>query len=93
MQVNPMNEEICFVDSCTTNTILKEIKYFQTLTKRMGNILPIVGCDTCIVNSRKATIIFFMGTQVTIETTHILLSYRDIQKNGLHIVTYEENNK
>jgi hypothetical protein len=41
-----------------------------------------------------------MGTQVTIEnallypnSTHTLLSYRDIRKNGLHIVTDEENNK
>jgi hypothetical protein len=36
-----------------------------------------------------------MGTQVTIEnpllypnSTRTLLSYRDIRKNGLHIVTY-----
>jgi hypothetical protein len=41
-----------------------------------------------------------MGTQVTIEntllypdSTHTLLSYRDIYKNELHIVTHEENNK
>jgi hypothetical protein len=41
-----------------------------------------------------------MCTQVTIEnawlypdSTHTLLSYRNIRKNGLHIVTYEENNK
>ena len=41
-----------------------------------------------------------MGTQVTIENallypdfTRTLLSYRDIRKNGLHIVTHENNNK
>jgi hypothetical protein len=41
-----------------------------------------------------------MGTQVIIEnallyldSTCTLLSYRDIHKNGLHIVTHEENNK
>jgi hypothetical protein len=41
-----------------------------------------------------------MSTQVTIENallypnfTCTLLSYRDISKNGLHIVTHEENNK
>jgi hypothetical protein len=41
-----------------------------------------------------------MGTQVTIEntllypdSTHTLLSYRDICKNELHIVTHEKNNK
>jgi hypothetical protein len=66
----------------------------------MGNILTVVGRDTCIVGSRKTTIILPMGTQVIIEnallypdSTHTLLSYRDIRKNGLHIVTHEENNK
>jgi hypothetical protein len=41
-----------------------------------------------------------MGTQVTIEniilypdSTRTLLSYRDIHKNGLHVVTHEENNE
>jgi hypothetical protein len=41
-----------------------------------------------------------MGTQVTIEnallypdSTRTLLSYKDIRKNELHIVTHEENNK
>jgi hypothetical protein len=99
MQVNPMEEEMCFVDSCTINTILREMKYFQTLTKRTGNILTIDGCDTCIVGSEKATIILPMGTQVTIEnallypdSTCTLLSYRDFRKNGLHIATHEENN-
>jgi hypothetical protein len=54
------------VDNCTTNTILREMKYFQTLTKRTGNILTIARCDTYIVGSGKATIILPMGTQVTI---------------------------
>jgi hypothetical protein len=41
-----------------------------------------------------------MGTQVTIEnallypdSTCILLSYIDIRKNGLHVITHEENNE
>jgi hypothetical protein len=100
MQVNPIEEEMCLVDSCTTNTILRETKYFQTITKRTGNILIITGCDTCIVGSGRATIILPMSTQVTIENALLyldsirtLLSYRDIHKNGLHIVTHEENNK
>jgi hypothetical protein len=40
-----------------------------------------------------------MGTKVTIEnallypdSTSILLSYRDIHKNGLYVITHEENN-
>jgi hypothetical protein len=42
-EVNPIEEEMCLMDSCTTNSILREIKYFQTLTLRMENILMIVG--------------------------------------------------
>jgi hypothetical protein len=100
MQVNPKDEEICLVDSCTTNTILREIKYFQTITKRTGNILAILGCGACIVGSRKTTIIPSMGTQVIIknallypDSTRTLLSYIDIRKNELCIVTHEENNE
>jgi hypothetical protein len=63
MQVNPMKEKMCLLGSYTTNTILRETKHFQTLTKRMGNILTIAGRDACIVGSSKATIILHMGTQ------------------------------
>jgi hypothetical protein len=90
-----MNEEICLVDSCTINTILRETKYFQTLTKRTRNILTITGRDACIVGSEKVAIILLMGTQLTIEnallyldSTHTLLTYRYIRKNGLHIVSH-----
>jgi hypothetical protein len=99
MQVNPMDEEMCHVYSCTTNTIHSETKCFQTLTWRTGNILTIAR-DMCIVGSGKAIIILPMRTQVTIENALLypdsictLLSYRDIRKNGLHIVTHEENNE
>jgi hypothetical protein len=52
------------------------------------------------VGSSRATIILSMGTQVTIEnallypdSTRTLLSYRDILKNRLHVITLEENNE
>jgi hypothetical protein len=57
MQVNPMKEEICLVNISTINTIFSEMKYFQTLKKRIENILIITGHDACIVGSEKATII------------------------------------
>jgi hypothetical protein len=73
---------------------------FKTLTQRTGNILNIAGRDTNIVGSGRATIVLSMGTQVTIEnallypdSTRTLLSYRDIRKNGLHVVTHEESNE
>ena len=62
-----MDEEMCLVDSGTTNSILREIKYFQTLTKNKGNVLTIAGRDAVIVGSGRATIMLPMGTSITIE--------------------------
>jgi hypothetical protein len=93
-------EEMCLMDSYTTNSILMEIKYFQTLTRRTRNILTTAIRDTNIVGSGRAIIILPMGTQVTIknallypDSTRTLLSYRDIRKNVLHVITHEENNE
>ena len=95
-----MEEEMCLVDSGTTNSILREIKYFQTLTKDKGNVWTIAGRDTVIVGSGQATIMLPMGTSITIEnallypySTRTLLSYRDIRKNGFHVETHADNNE
>jgi hypothetical protein len=95
-----MEEEICLMDSCTANSILMETKYFQTLTQRSGNILTIARHDATIVGSGRVTIMFPNGTQVTIEdvllypdSTHTLMSFRDIWKSGLHVCTHEDNKK
>jgi hypothetical protein len=93
-----MEEEICLVDSYTTNSILREIKYFQTLTWRSGNILTITRSDATIVGSSRVTVTFSNGTQIMIEdillypdSTHTLISFRNIRKSGLHVRTYEDN--
>jgi hypothetical protein len=93
-----MEEEMCLVDSCTTNSIFRETKYFQTLTRRCGNILTIAWLDAMIVGSGRATIMFSNDTQVTIEdallypnSTRTLINFRDIRKSGLHICTHEDN--
>jgi hypothetical protein len=93
-----MEEEICLVDSCTINSILRVTKYFQTLSRRSGNILTIAGHDAMIVGSGRATITFPNGTQVTIDdvllypnSTRTLISFRDIQKSGLHVHTHKDN--
>ena len=93
-----MEEELCLVDSATTNTILREIKYFQTLTKSKGKVTTIVGRDAVIVGSGRAIIILPMGTQLVIEdallypdSTRTLLSYKDIRRNGFHIETHNDN--
>jgi hypothetical protein len=62
-----MEEELCLVESCTTNTILRELKYFQTLKKSKGNVTTIAGRDAIIVGLGRATIVLPMGTQTVIE--------------------------
>ena len=62
-----MDEEMCLVDSGTTNSIFREIKYFQTLTKNKGNVLTIAGHDAVIVGTGQTTIMLPMGTLLTIE--------------------------
>ena len=93
-----MEEELYLVDSATTNTILREIKYFQTLTKSKGKVMIIIGRDAVIVSSGRAIIILPMGTQLVIEdaliypdSTRTLLSYKDIRRNGFHIETHNDN--
>jgi peptide/histidine transporter 3/4 len=93
-----MEEELCLVDSATTNSILRELKYFQTLKKMNGDILTIAGRDTVIVGTGRAIFTLPNGTQVIIEdallypdSSRTLISYRDIRKNGFHIETHEDN--
>jgi peptide/histidine transporter 3/4 len=81
-----------------TFTLLREIKYFQNLKKREGNIMTIAGRHALIVGSGRATITLPMGTQITIEdallypdSTRILLNFRDVRKNGLHVETHMDN--
>ena len=95
-----MEEELCLVDSATTNSILRELKYFQTLKKMNGDILTIAGRDTVIVGTGRAIFTLPNGTQVTIEdallypdSSRTLISFRDIRKNGFHIETIEDNNE
>jgi hypothetical protein len=80
-----MEEEIYLVDSCTTNAILRDTKYFQTIARRSENILIIAGRDAMIVGSGRAIITFPNGTQIIIDdallypdSTHTLISFRDI---------------
>ena len=93
-------EDICIVDSGTTNTILRETKYFNTIMKNVGSITTIAGSDSCVIGSGKATITLSMGTQIEIKeallypkSTRTLLSFRVIRANGFYVETIEENGK
>lgn len=59
-----VEEEICLVDSGTTNTILREIRYFHTLTKKTKNIVTIAGSNAHIVGTVSATLVLPMDTLV-----------------------------
>jgi hypothetical protein len=71
---------MCLVDSCTTNSILREIKYLQTPTRRSKNVLTIARRDVMIEDS----LLYHNSTRT-------LISFRYIQKSGLHIYTHEDN--
>jgi hypothetical protein len=65
-------EDICIVDSGTTNTILRETKYFHTIMKNVGSITTIAGSYSCVIGSGKATITLPMGTQIEIKKSTIV---------------------
>ena len=52
-----MEEELCLVDSGATNSILREMKYFQTLKKMNEDILIIAKRDTVIIGTGRAIFI------------------------------------
>jgi hypothetical protein len=87
-------EELCLVDSCTTDTILRDTKYFQTLRKNDENITTITSSGKQTVGTDRATIILPNGTELVIqeallflESTRMLLSFKDICANDLYIET------
>jgi peptide/histidine transporter 3/4 len=86
--------KICLVDSGTTNTILRETRYFQTLTKKSENIMTIAESDAHIMGTRSATLVLPMGTQIFVKDALLypsskctLLSFKDIHANGFHVET------
>ena len=65
---NPMAEaEIFLVDSGTTKRIPRETRYFQTLTKKNGNIMTIARSNAHIVGTETATLVLPMGTQIFVK--------------------------
>ena len=96
---NPMAKaEIFLVDSGTTNRILRETRYFQTLTKKNGNIMTIARNNAHIVGTETATLVLPMGTQIFVKDALLypnskctLLSFKDIRANGFHVETEIEH--
>ena len=86
-----MEEEICLIDNTTTNTIIREDTYFQTLNKKTGNTMTIARSNAHIVGTGRDTFGFPMVTKIVIneillhpESKRTLLSFKDIRANGCH---------
>ena len=60
-------EEVCIVDSGTTNTILREKKYFHSIRNSSGKVMTVTSSDKCIIGSEKVTIILTTRTILHIE--------------------------
>ena len=93
-------EETCLADSGSTNTILRDDKYFESIKKSPGSVITIAGSGPKIVGSGRATIVLPMGTTLVIddallcpEATRTLLSFKAIRANGFHIGTDDEGGK
>ncbi|KAF5756330.1 hypothetical protein HanXRQr2_Chr17g0813381 [Helianthus annuus] len=89
----------CLVDSGSTNTILKDMKFFSELSPAETPISTISGVSNLIEGSGRAHIILSSGTQLTIDNAlyssksrRNLLSFKDIRKNGYHLKTISEQN-
>ena len=89
---------LCLVDSVTTHTILKDIKLFHTLTKKRGSVTTIANDNVLIVGSGRASLILHMGTRLIIgdallypQSTRTLINFKNIQSNGFHIESENEN--
>ena len=79
------NEEPCLVDSCATNTILRETRYFQTLQKKTETLLTIAGSNGRIVGSGRAVVVLPNNTKIFIEEAFLypgaertLITFKDI---------------
>ena len=77
-----MEEELCLIDSCTTDTILRDTRYFHTIRKNNENITTITGSDTHIVGVGRATIILPNGTELVVQEA---LLYPDQLERCFHL--------
>ena len=89
---------LCLVDSATTHTILKDRKFFHTLTKKRGSVTTIANDNILIVGSRRVSLILPMGIELIIDdallypqSTCTFPNFKDIRSNGFHNETKIEN--
>ena len=91
-------KDVCLLDSATTHSILKNKNYFSGLTLRKTNVHTIYGLVKMIDGSGNATIMLPNGTTLHIKDALLstkmkrnLLSFKDVDRNGYHLGTINEN--
>ena len=94
------NGDVCLTDCATTHTILRDKRYFLSLTLTSGNVISISGTSNLIEGSGRANIMLPKGTRFHIndalysrKSIRNLLSFKDIRRNGYHIETINDGNK
>ena len=92
--------DVCLADCSTTHTILRDKRYFLSLTLTSDNVSTISGTSNLIEGFGKANIMLLKGTRFHIndalyssKSTRILLSFKDIRRNEYHIETMNDGNK
>ena len=80
--------DVCLVDCATTHTILRDKRYFLSLTLTSGNVSTISGTSNLIEGSERANIMLPKGTRFHIhdalyssKSTRNLLIFKDIRRN------------
>ena len=92
--------DVCLADCATIHTILRDKRYFLSLTLTSGNVSTISGTSNLIEGSGRANIMLPKGIRFHIndalyssKSTRNLLSFKYIRRNGYHIETMNDGNK
>ncbi|XP_021820574.1 uncharacterized protein LOC110762278 [Prunus avium] len=93
------SKDICLADSATTQTILRDRKYFSNLMLTKAQVTTISGPTDLIEGSGVAQVMLPNGTILSIQdalyssnSRRNLLSFKDIRLNGYHVETKNEKN-
>ena len=72
------DKNLCLVDSATTHTILKDLKYFSYLRMQISNVSIICGSASLIEGFERAYITLPRRTKFVIDDSYILKSLNEI---------------
>ena len=92
--------DVCLVNCATTHTIIRDKRYFLSLTLTSGNVSTISSTRNLIEGYGRSNIILPKGTRFHINDTlyssksiRNFLSFKVIRRNGYHIETMNDGNK